>query len=84
MMDAWNNDPYELPILADARYACPCGVDADMEWLYSGSAHALHRHYAIKCRMPGCKRNKIRMQDWKDTPAEAIRAWNRRCLEASE
>ena len=79
-MDAWKNDPYELPILADANYACPCGGAADMDWFWGGPAYAHHRHYAIKCRMPDCERNEVRMQDWQDTPAEAIVAWNRRCL----
>ena len=81
-MDAWKNDPYELPILVSATYACPCGGAARMEWFYGGPAYAHHRHYAIKCRMPRCKLHEVGMRDWKDTPAEAIVAWNRRCLES--
>lgn len=82
-MDAWKNDPYELPILADATYACPCGGAARMDWSCSWPAYAHHRHYAIRCQMPRCKLHMVAMCDWKDTPAEAIRAWNRRRLEVS-
>lgn len=83
-MDAWKNDPYELPILEDATYRCSCGCAADMDYFWGGPAYAHHWHYAIKCRMPNCKLHTVRMQDWKDTPAEAIRAWNRRCLEVGD
>ena len=83
-MDAWENDQYELPILADATYRCACGGAADMDSFWGGPAYAHHRHYAIKCRMAYCKLRTVGMRGWKDTPAEAIRAWNRRCLEVSE
>lgn len=83
-MNPWENDPYELPILEDSTYRCPCGGAADMDWFWGGPAYAHHRHYVIKCRMPNCKLHEVGMHDWKNTPAEAIRAWNRRCLEVSE
>ena len=83
-MDPWENDHYELPILEDVIYRCPCGCAADMVYFWGGPAYAHHKHYAIRCRKPDCERHKVSMNDWKDTPAEAIRAWNRRCLEASD
>jgi hypothetical protein len=84
MMNTWENDHYELPILADATYACPCGGAADMDWFWGGPAYGHHMHYAIRCRMPYCKLHEVGMRVWKNTPAEAIRVWNRRCLEVSD
>lgn len=83
-MDAWKNDPYGMPILADATYRCPCGGSAYMDSFWGGPAYAKHWHYAIKCRMPRCERHEVRTRDWRDTPAEAIGAWNRRCFGVSE
>lgn len=70
---------YELPLLKDATYRCTCGGAADMDSFYGGPAYAHRNHYAIRCRMPRCERHNVRMGDWMDTPADAIRAWNRRC-----
>lgn len=83
-MDAWKNDPYELPILKDVAYRCSCGCAAKMMRAYGGPAYAHHWYYAIKCLMPACERHTTHIDDFKDTPAEAIRAWNRRCLEVGE
>lgn len=70
---------YNLPILRSAEYRCPCGGAADMASFYGGPAYAHGLRYVIVCRMPGCERYKAEVLDWRDTPAEAIVAWNRRC-----
>ena len=83
-MNAWENDPYELPILKDATYRCSCGCAAYMDRFFGGPAYAHHWYYAIKCRESFCPRSTAYMRDWKDTPAEAIRVWNRRCRGGDE
>ena len=83
-MNTWKNDPYELPILKDATYRCSCGCIARMNWFYEGPAYARRGYYIITCGNINCKRFAIQDSDWNDTPAEAIKAWNRRCLEVNE
>lgn len=70
---------YDMPILAAIEYKCPiCGCYARMDKFYGGPAYAHRWHYAIKCSRPMCPNHKVGMEDWKNSPSEAIRAWNRR------
>lgn len=68
-----------MPILAAIEYKCQiCGSYARMERFYGGPAYAHHWHYAIKCANPMCPNYEVGMADWKDSPSDAIVAWNRR------
>lgn len=70
---------HRMPALIDVRYKCPRdGMQARMNYFYGGPAYAHHMHYAIKCPDPMCPNSEVRMEDWKDSPEEAIAAWNRR------
>jgi hypothetical protein len=70
---------YDMPILTTIEYKCPiCGFYARMERFCEGPANAHRWHYAIKCVDPMCPNHEVCMSDLKDSPSEAIRAWNRR------
>ena len=68
-----------LPALLDIGYTCSrCGMQAKMHRFYGGPAYAHRMHYAISCERPLCENAEVGMNDWKDSPEEAIAAWNRR------
>lgn len=72
-----------MPALIDVHYKCRrCGMSAKMERFYGGPAYAHHWYYAIKCSNPMCMNHSIGMRDWKDSPEEAITAWNRKVGDA--
>lgn len=70
---------HKQPALLDVGYKCPiCGMQAKMVKFYGGPAYAHHWHYAIECSLPTCPNGSVAMEDWKDGPLDAIRAWNRK------
>ena len=70
---------HRMPALIDVRYKCPrCHMEARMARFWGGPAYAHVMHYAIECLSPTCQNSLIEMEDWKDSPEEAIAAWNRR------